>query len=68
MSSTRPVSPADTTASDVFSSPHAAGRLGSGLGLDVECTKAAVDLQNLVPGTSEAVIQGSLETLRRATT
>ena len=67
MSSTRPVSPTDSTASDVFSAPHAAGRLGIGLGLDVECTKAAVDLQNMVPSTAEAVVQGSLETLRRAT-
>jgi hypothetical protein len=67
MSSTRPVSPTDVTASDIFASPRVAGRLGAGLGLDVECTKAAVDLQNMVPQTSESVIQGSLETLRRAT-
>jgi len=66
MSSTRPVSPADVAASDVFN-PHVAGRLGAGLGLDVECTKAAVDLQNMVPQTADVVIQGSLETLRRAT-
>jgi diguanylate cyclase (GGDEF)-like protein/PAS domain S-box-containing protein len=67
MSSTRPAPPADATASDVFSRPVAAGRLGSGLGLDMECTKAAVDLQNMVPQTSEAVILSSLEILRRAT-
>jgi diguanylate cyclase (GGDEF)-like protein/PAS domain S-box-containing protein len=67
MSSTRPVSPADATSSDIFASPYAAGRLGAGLGLDVECTKAAVDLQNMVPQTAESVILGSLEVLRRAT-
>jgi diguanylate cyclase (GGDEF)-like protein/PAS domain S-box-containing protein len=66
MSSTRPVSPADVAASDIFVSPFAAGRLGIGLGLDMECTKAAVDLQNMVPQTSDNVILGSLETLRRA--
>jgi diguanylate cyclase (GGDEF)-like protein/PAS domain S-box-containing protein len=66
MSSTRPVSPADVAASDIFVSPFAAGRLGIGLGLDMECTKAAVDLQNMVPQTSDNTILGSLETLRRA--
>src|SRR5215471_16442799 len=66
MSSTR-VSPADIGATDIFASPFGAGRPGSGLGLDVECTKAAVDLQNMVAPTSEGVIRASLDTLRRAT-
>src|SRR5689334_4854411 len=66
MSSTR-VSPADIGATDIFASPFAAGRPGTGLGLDVECTKAAVDLQNMAAQTSEAVIRASLDTLRRAT-
>src|SRR5689334_17923427 len=66
MSSTR-VSPADIGATDIFASPFAAGRPGTGLGLDVECTKAAVDLQNMAAQTSEGVICASLDTLRRAT-
>jgi diguanylate cyclase (GGDEF)-like protein/PAS domain S-box-containing protein len=67
MSSTRPVSPTDGAASDIFASPFAAARLGVGLGLDMECTKSAVDLQNMQPQTAEAIVLGSLETLRRAT-
>jgi PAS domain S-box-containing protein len=66
MSSTR-VSPADIGTTDIFASPFSAGRPGSGLGLDVECTKAAVDLQNMAAPTSEGVIRTSLDTLRRAT-
>ncbi|HXC60530.1 MAG TPA: EAL domain-containing protein [Steroidobacteraceae bacterium] len=66
MSSTR-VSPADIGATDIFASPFAAGRSGSGLGLDVECTKAAVDLQNMAATSSEAIIRASLDTLCRAT-
>jgi diguanylate cyclase (GGDEF)-like protein/PAS domain S-box-containing protein len=66
MSSTR-VSPADIGTTDIFASPFSAGRPGSGLGLDVECTKSAVDLQNMAAATSEGVIRASLDTLRRAT-
>ena len=66
MSSTR-VSPADIGATDIFASPFAAGRSGSGLGLDVECTKSAVDLQNMAASTSEGIIRASLDTLCRAT-
>jgi len=36
------------------------------LGLDVECTKAAVDLQNLSAATQEPVLAAALETLRRS--
>ncbi len=67
MSSTRQVLPIDTGASDVFQSPFWLSRKGAGLGLDVECTKAAVDLQNLTERTSDTVIATTLETLRRAT-
>ncbi len=67
MSSTRQVLPVDPGASDVFSSAVWSSRKGAGLGLDVECTKAAVDLQNLSERTSESVIATALETLRRAT-
>ena len=48
MSSTNPVKPADLAASDVLSAQLWVQRQGrSGLGLDVACTKAAVDLQYL---------------------
>jgi diguanylate cyclase (GGDEF)-like protein/PAS domain S-box-containing protein len=66
MSSTRQVLPVDTGASDVFAGPFWSSRKGAGLGLDVECTKAAVDLQSLSEKTAETVIPASLETLRRA--
>ncbi len=36
------------------------------LGLDVECTKSAVDLQNLSAGNRDAVLGAALETLRSA--
>jgi GAF domain-containing protein len=67
MPSNRKVSPVDAGASDVFDSSFWASRKGAGLGLDVECTKAAVDLQNLTERTSENVVATTLETLRRAT-
>src|SRR5512147_1242198 len=66
MSSTRPVSPVDPSATDVFADAHWAARRGIELGLDFECTKAAVDLQNLTEATQEAVIMAALETLRRS--
>jgi diguanylate cyclase (GGDEF)-like protein/PAS domain S-box-containing protein len=66
MPSTRKVLPVDTGSSDVFDSQFWSSRKGVGLGLDVECTKAAVDLQNLSERTSESVISGAMETLRRA--
>jgi HAMP domain-containing protein len=39
---------------------------GGAYGVGVECTKAAVDLQNMAPQASESVILTSLEVLRRA--
>jgi hypothetical protein len=67
MSSNRKVSPVDPGASDVFDSSFWSSRKGAGLGLDMECTKAAVDLQNLTERTAESVVDTTLETLRRAT-
>jgi diguanylate cyclase (GGDEF)-like protein/PAS domain S-box-containing protein len=67
MSSTRPVKPADFTASDVLASHSWSGReSGVGFGLDVACTKVAVDLQNMSRATSEASIRACVETLRVA--
>jgi diguanylate cyclase (GGDEF)-like protein/PAS domain S-box-containing protein len=66
MASTRQVLPVDAGASDVFAGPVWSARRGAGLGLDVECTKAAVDLQSLSERTSDMVISTTLETLRRA--
>jgi diguanylate cyclase (GGDEF)-like protein/PAS domain S-box-containing protein len=66
MSSTRPVKPADFTASDVLTSHSWSGREAGGFGLDVACTKVAVDLQNMSRTTSEACIRACVETLRVA--
>jgi diguanylate cyclase (GGDEF)-like protein/PAS domain S-box-containing protein len=51
---------------DVFANPSWLVRQGAVLGLDMECTKAAVDLQNLRAPAADAVIDSALETLRRA--
>jgi diguanylate cyclase (GGDEF)-like protein/PAS domain S-box-containing protein len=67
MSSNRQVLPVDTGASDVFTDPSWLSRKSAEHGLDAECTKAAVDLQNLSERTSEMAISTALETLRRAT-
>ena len=67
MSSKRQVSPVDASASDVFSRSVAAATAASSLGLDTECTKAAVDLQNVTEKTLDTVLSTSMETLRRAT-
>jgi hypothetical protein len=61
MSSIRPVNQVDHTASDVLAVDSWTGRAG---GLDVACTKAAVDLQNLTPKSRVACIEASLATLR----
>jgi diguanylate cyclase (GGDEF)-like protein/PAS domain S-box-containing protein len=66
MPSTRPVSPVDPAATDVFAGALWDARRGIVLGLDVECTKAAVDLQNLAADTQDAILAAALETLRRA--
>lgn len=67
MSSTSPVTPPEFTASDVLLTQHWARRPGTGLALDVACTKVVVDLQNLTAVTREAVIAASIETLREVT-
>jgi diguanylate cyclase (GGDEF)-like protein/PAS domain S-box-containing protein len=66
MSSPRPAKPADPTATDVFASTHWDARRDMVLGLDMECTKAAVDLQNFSALTRDAVVAAGLETLRRS--
>jgi diguanylate cyclase (GGDEF)-like protein/PAS domain S-box-containing protein len=66
MASTRPVSPIDPTATDVFGDAMWASRRDVVLGLDVECTKAAVDLQNLTAASKDTILAGALETLRRS--
>jgi diguanylate cyclase (GGDEF)-like protein/PAS domain S-box-containing protein len=65
MSSTRQVKPVDVTASDVLVARLLSDRDGAGSGLDVDCTKAAVDLQNLLEPTADIRIRNSLETLRK---
>lgn len=60
MSSNRPFNQVDHTASDVLTAQSWAGTVG---GLDVACTKAAVDLQNVTPQTRAACIEASLGTL-----
>jgi diguanylate cyclase (GGDEF)-like protein/PAS domain S-box-containing protein len=68
MSSTHSAKPEDFAASDVLASRQwALGQSGAGLGLDVACTKAAVDLQNLNAQTMPGIIEASLSTLRIAT-
>jgi diguanylate cyclase (GGDEF)-like protein/PAS domain S-box-containing protein len=67
MSSTRPIAPVDPVATDVFADALWAARRGVGIGLDVDSTKAAVDLQNINERNADAVITASLETLRRTT-
>jgi hypothetical protein len=51
---------------DVFSNPSWLARKGALLGLDVECTKAAVDLQNLRDPDADAIVSAAMETLRCA--
>lgn len=65
MSSAGKVTPLDAGAlTDVFDNPSWLARQGAVLGLDIQCTKAAVDLQNLRKDTSEETIATALETLR----
>jgi diguanylate cyclase (GGDEF)-like protein/PAS domain S-box-containing protein len=58
----------DLTASDILS-PSAWGKRGNrpAVGLDVICTKIAVDFQNMTASTAEACITTNLELLREAT-
>ena len=63
---TNPVS--DLTASDVLSSPSWIRRSPRPvLGLDVTCTKIAVDFQNMAETGADATIRQNLEALREAT-
>lgn len=56
------------TASDVLA-PHrwASPASRAGVGLDVACTKIAIDLQSLTPTDAETTIRADLEMLREAT-
>ena len=68
MSSVGKITPLEAGAqTDVFTNPSWLARKGAVLGLDVECTKAAVDLQNLRQANAEDVVAAALETLRCAT-
>jgi diguanylate cyclase (GGDEF)-like protein/PAS domain S-box-containing protein len=58
----------DYTASDILAPgqwPPAVSR--SAAGLDVSCTKIAIEFQTLEPGTADAVIRRNLDLLREAT-
>ncbi len=58
----------DLTASDVLSSDAWLGRAGiPTVGLDVACTKIAVDLQNLERASADEVLRRSLEALAELT-
>ena len=55
----------ELTASDVFSTGVWSARGGKPtLGVDIACTKIAVDLQNMRRGTTEEVVRESLISLR----
>jgi diguanylate cyclase (GGDEF)-like protein/PAS domain S-box-containing protein len=63
-----PVSSTDLTASDVLAPQFWTGRTDRPApGIDVACTKIAVDLQNLTREGADDCIRRSLETLRDAT-
>ncbi|HEX7416936.1 MAG TPA: EAL domain-containing protein [Steroidobacteraceae bacterium] len=60
--------PSEFTASDILSPQLWTGRAPRpALGLDVACTKIAVDLQNMQRDTAEGCVRSSLEALREAT-
>ncbi len=64
MSSLPPETPAALTASDILSSDVWTGRPNpTALGIDVECTKIAVDLQNLRQDSASECIQRSLDVI-----
>jgi diguanylate cyclase (GGDEF)-like protein/PAS domain S-box-containing protein len=65
MSKTPQAPPSEFTASDVLAPQFWTGRTERPApGLDMACTKIAVDFQNLVAGTADDCIQRSLEILR----
>ena len=60
-----PEHPADLTASDVFSTGVWSARGGKPtLGVDIACTKIAVDLQNVRRNSLDSCIRESLSSLR----
>ena len=63
-----PDKPADFTASDILSADAWTGRLPKPvLGLDVACTKVAVDFQNMRRDSVDECVRRNLEVLRAAT-
>src|SRR6201997_1905956 len=68
MSILPPDKPADFTASDILSADAWSGRVSRPvLGIDVACTKIAVDFQNMRRETVDECIRRNLELLREAT-
>ena len=68
MSSLPPDKPAEFTASDILSADAWTGRAPRPvLGLDVACTKIAVDFQNMRRDQIDDTIRRNLELLREAT-
>ena len=68
MSSLPPDKPAEFTASDILSADAWSGRsVRPPLGIDVACTKIAVDFQNMRKEQIEETIRRNLELLREAT-
>ncbi|MBV8853748.1 MAG: hypothetical protein JOY91_10125, partial [Sinobacteraceae bacterium] len=68
MSSLPPEKPAEFTASDILSADAWSGRNPRpALGIDVACTKIAVDFQNMRKEQIEETVRRNLELLREAT-
>ncbi|MEP7312149.1 MAG: EAL domain-containing protein [Pseudomonadota bacterium] len=68
MPTTTPVKPADFAASDVLAPSFWTTRVDSQApGIDVACTKIAVDLQNMARDSAESCVRQSLGSLRDAT-
>ncbi|MEP7314270.1 MAG: hypothetical protein ABI859_16925, partial [Pseudomonadota bacterium] len=68
MPTTTPVKPADFAASDVLAPSFWTTRVDSQApGIDVACTKIAVDLQNMARDSAESCVRQSLGSLREAT-
>src|SRR5690348_17493396 len=68
MSILPPDKPAEFTASDILSADAWSGRAAKPvLGIDVACTKIAVDFQNMRRETVDECVRRNLELLREAT-
>src|SRR5258705_13642280 len=68
MATPPPDKPADFTASDILSADAWTGRVPKPvLGIDVVCTKIAVDFQNMTRDTVDECVRRNLELLRGAT-